>query len=56
MLVFACALQAAGSGKPEAVIAKMVEGRMSKFYEEVCLLDQRFILDDSLKVSAAVDK
>ena len=35
--------QAAATGKPPAVIEKIVEGKMSKFYEEVCLLDQPFI-------------
>src|SRR3981081_904372 len=35
--------QAAATGKPPAVIEKILEGKMSKFYEEVCLLDQPFI-------------
>jgi elongation factor Ts len=35
--------QPAMKGKPEAVIAKILEGKISKFYEEVCLLDQPFI-------------
>lgn len=42
--------QAATSGKPEAVIGKMVEGRLGKFYEENCLLEQKFLLDDSKTV------
>ncbi|MGH9470480.1 MAG: translation elongation factor Ts [Terriglobia bacterium] len=37
--------QAAGSGKPAAVIEKIVEGRLGKFYEENCLYDQHFIKD-----------
>lgn len=37
--------QALNEGKPEKIVAKMVEGRMGKFYEEVCLLDQKFIKD-----------
>jgi elongation factor Ts len=37
--------QAAASGKPEAVIEKMVEGRLGKFYEENCLYEQHFIKD-----------
>jgi elongation factor Ts len=37
-------------GKPEAVLQKIVEGRLSKFYERVCLLEQPFIRDDSKKV------
>ena len=42
--------QARGSGKPELVIQKMVEGRLSKFYEEVCLLEQPFVMDAQVKV------
>jgi elongation factor Ts len=37
-------------GKPAAVAEKIVEGRMGKFYEQVCLLEQKFIKDDSLTV------
>lgn len=43
-----------GEGKPEAIAAKIVEGRMSKFYEEVCLLDQKYIRDDSKTVDQVV--
>jgi elongation factor Ts len=42
--------QAKESGKPDAVIAKMVEGRMKKFYEETVLLEQDFIKDPDKKV------
>jgi elongation factor Ts len=42
--------QPAVAGKPPAVVEKIVEGKMSKFYEEVCLLDQPFIKDQSLSV------
>lgn len=42
--------QAKNSGKPEAIIAKMVEGRMRKFYEEVVLLEQAFIMDPDKKI------
>ena len=38
-------------GKPEAIAEKMVMGRIKKFYEENCLLEQAFIKDDSKKVS-----
>ena len=41
-------------GKPEAVAQKIVDGRMSKFYEEVCLLDQKFIKDDTKTVDAVI--
>ncbi len=42
--------QALESGKPEHVVDRIVEGKMKKFFEEVCLLEQRFIKDDSKKV------
>ena len=38
--------QAKDEGKPEAIIEKMVEGRIGKYYAEVCLLEQPFIKDD----------
>lgn len=41
-------------GKPEHIAAKIVEGRMSKWYEEVCLLDQKFVKDDSKTVDQVV--
>ena len=42
--------QARASGKPEAIIEKMVEGRMNKFYEESVLLEQAFVMDPEKKV------
>jgi elongation factor Ts len=42
--------QAAATGKPAPVVEKIVEGKMSKFYEEVCLLDQPFIRDQSFAI------
>ena len=42
------------SGKPAQVIEKIVEGKLGKFYEETCLLDQRFIKDDKMSVSELV--
>ncbi len=44
--------QARAEGKPEHIIAKMVEGRLNKFYETYCLLDQPFIRDDSRPVQS----
>jgi elongation factor Ts len=38
-------------GKPEKMVDKIVEGRMNKFYEEVCLLEQPFIKDNTTSVS-----
>ena len=43
--------QAINEGKPEAIAEKMVMGRIKKFYEENCLLEQAFIKDDSKKVA-----
>ena len=42
--------QAMNEGKPEAIAEKMVLGRIKKFYEENCLVEQAFIKDDSKKV------
>lgn len=42
--------QARAEGKPEAVIEKIVTGRMTKFYEEICLLEQPFIKDEKVKI------
>ena len=47
--------QARASGKPEEIIAKMVEGRLRKFYEEVCLLEQVFVIDGENKVSKVLE-
>jgi elongation factor Ts len=41
-------------GKPEAVINKMIDGRMSKYFEEFCLLDQPFIKDNALTISQLI--
>ncbi len=46
--------QAIQSGKPENIVEKMVEGRMNKFFEEVCLNDQAFIMDTDQKVGEVV--
>jgi elongation factor Ts len=46
--------QARQSGKPEAIIEKMVEGRMRKFYEEVVLLKQAFVLNPDITVETAL--
>lgn len=43
--------QAVAEGKPEEIAQKMVEGRMRKFYEEICLLDQTFVMDGETKIS-----
>ncbi|NLI26367.1 MAG: elongation factor Ts [Acetobacter sp.] len=48
--------QARASGKPEAIIEKMIEGRIRKFYEEVVLLEQVWVHDGESRVKAIVDK
>lgn len=42
--------QAKNEGKPEAIIEKMVEGRVKKFYEDVCLLNQHFVKNPDLTI------
>ncbi len=48
--------QARASGKPEAIIEKMVDGRIRKFYEEVVLLEQVWVHDGESRVRAIVKK
>ncbi len=48
--------QARGSGKPEAIIEKMVEGRIRKYYEEVVLLEQVWVHDGESRVKQVVQK
>jgi elongation factor Ts len=46
--------QALASGKPAEVVEKMIEGRIRKYYEEVVLLDQLFVIDGKTKISDVV--
>ena len=46
--------QAAATGKPPQVVEKIVEGKMSKFYEEVCLYEQPFIKDQTMSISQLI--
>jgi elongation factor Ts len=48
--------QAKSTGKPEAILAKMVEGKIDKYYEEICLLEQPTIRDPDRKVKDLVDQ
>ena len=48
--------QARGSGKPDKVIAQMIEGRIRKYYEEVVLLEQLWVHDGESRVRAVVQK
>ena len=43
--------QAMNEGKPEAIAEKMVQGRIGKFYGEICLLDQEFVKNPDIKVA-----
>ncbi|MDH5723322.1 MAG: translation elongation factor Ts [Alphaproteobacteria bacterium] len=48
--------QAIASGKPADIAEKMVEGRIRKFYEEICLTEQVFVIDGETKISDVVAK
>lgn len=48
--------QALNEGKPEKIVEKMVEGRISKYYEEYCLLEQSFIKDPDKTVATLVNE
>ncbi len=48
--------QARASGKPEEIIAKMVEGRLRKYYEDVCLLEQTYVIDGEAKVAMVLER
>ncbi|SEB02831.1 elongation factor Ts [Thalassobacillus cyri] len=47
--------QALNEGKPEHIVEKMVEGRLGKFFEEICLLEQSFVKDPDQKVKKFVE-
>ena len=47
--------QARNEGKPEKIIEKMVEGRIVKFYKEICLLEQPFVKDADISVQKMID-
>ncbi len=46
--------QAKDSGKPDDVIEKMIDGKVAKFYEEVCLLDQPYVKEPDKKISQLI--
>ena len=46
--------QALAEGKPEAIVDKIVSGRVNKFYEEVCLMEQPFVKDDKVKIESMI--
>src|SRR5512137_117680 len=47
--------QAKASGKPEKIIEKMVEGRVQKYFEEVCLLEQKFVKEQDRAVKEIIN-
>jgi elongation factor Ts len=47
--------QALNEGKPEKIVDKMVEGRISKYYKEVCLLEQPFIKDSDMDIQTLLN-
>lgn len=47
--------QAINEGKPEAIAEKMVQGRIGKFYSEICLLEQEFVKDPEMKVQKLLE-
>lgn len=48
--------QALASGKPESIVEKMLEGRIRKFYEEVVLLEQPFVMDGKTRVKEVIEQ
>lgn len=48
--------QALNEGKPANIVDRMIEGRIKKFYEEVCLLEQPFVKDPSKKISDIINE
>jgi elongation factor Ts len=48
--------QARASGKPDNIVDKIVDGRVRKFYEEVVLLEQAYVIDPDLKVKVAIER
>jgi elongation factor Ts len=47
--------QALNEGKPEHIVDRIVEGRLEKFYEEICLMEQPFVKDEDKTVQAVID-
>ena len=43
-------VQAMNEGKPEAIAEKMVQGRIGKFYSDICLVDQEFVKNPDMKI------
>lgn len=55
LFVFVCCwYQAESTGKSQMAIDKIVEGRLRKYYEEVVLMEQKFIVDDTVNVKVKI--
>lgn len=48
--------QALNEGKPEHIVAKIVEGRIEKFYEQICLVDQPYVRDNDKKIADVINE
>ena len=46
--------QLKSSNKPDDIIEKIVDGKIKKFYQEVCLLEQAFVMDNKMKVNECI--
>ena len=47
--------QLKSSNKPDEIIEKIVDGKIKKFYQEVCLLEQTFVMDNKTKIYECID-
>jgi len=47
--------QALAEGKPEKIVDKIIDGKIKKFYEEVCLLEQKFVKDMDITIQTLVN-
>jgi len=47
--------QLATEGKPAEVTAKIIEGKLAKYFSEICLMDQAFVKDDSMTITQLMD-
>jgi elongation factor Ts len=48
--------KAVESGKPENIVDKIIEGQINKYFGEICLLEQAFVVDPDLKVNKLLEK
>ena len=48
--------QLKSSGKPDNIIEKIIEGKIKKFYEDVCLLEQPFVIDNKMKIKDVISE